>query len=116
VAHRAHFKGILHVDGYAGFERLTGNGDIVLAARWAHTRRKFYEIAEATGSPVSVNFMPSKRACAGNPPLIGLPSGAPSPGGSRKRCITWLEAQLPRLAVRSTLLGQSVTRSRAGRA
>jgi hypothetical protein len=47
--------------------------------------------------------MPSMRACAGNPPLIGLPSGAP--GGSRKRCITWLEAQLPRLAVSSTLAG-----------
>ena len=41
------FKGVLHVDGYAGFERLTGNGDVMLAACWAHTRRKFYEIAEA---------------------------------------------------------------------
>jgi transposase len=31
-----------------------------------------------------------------------LPSGAPSPGRSCKRC-TWLEAQLPRVAGRSTL-------------
>jgi transposase len=46
------FKGVLHVDGYAGFERLTANGDVLLAACWAHTRRKFYEVAEATGSPV----------------------------------------------------------------
>jgi transposase len=44
VAHLAHFKGVLHVDGYAGFEQLTGNGV-------AHTRRKFYEVAEAIGSP-----------------------------------------------------------------
>ena len=39
VAHLAHFKGVLHVDGYAGFERLTGNGDIVLAACWAPPKR-----------------------------------------------------------------------------
>jgi hypothetical protein len=57
VAHLAHFNGILHVDGYAAFERLTGNGAIVLAACWAHTRRKFYEIAEATGSPVAAEAL-----------------------------------------------------------
>ncbi|TIW61015.1 MAG: hypothetical protein E5V49_13045 [Mesorhizobium sp.] len=30
-------NGVLHVDGYAGFERLTAKGDIVLAVGWAHT-------------------------------------------------------------------------------
>ncbi|MDH2405061.1 transposase [Bradyrhizobium sp. SSUT18] len=50
-------RGVLHVDGYAGFERLTGNGDIVLAACWAHTRRKFYEVAEATGSLVAAETL-----------------------------------------------------------
>lgn len=44
---------MLHVDGYAGFERLTANGDIVLAACRAHTRRKSYEIVEATGSTIA---------------------------------------------------------------
>jgi transposase len=98
VAHLAHFKGVLHVDGYAGFERLTGNGDIILAACWAHTKRKFYEGAEVTGSPVaaeafagSVTSMPSKRACAVSRPLIGSPSGVPPPGRSYKRCIAYLE-------------------------
>jgi hypothetical protein len=57
VAHLQRFKGVLHVDGYAGFKRLTGNGDIVLAACRAHTRRKFYEVAEATGSPVAAEAL-----------------------------------------------------------
>ena len=53
VAHLERFKGVLHVDGYAGFERLTAKGDIVLAACWAHTRRKFYDVHQQTGSPVA---------------------------------------------------------------
>jgi hypothetical protein len=38
---------VLHIDGYAGSEQLTSKGDIVLAAYWAHTRRKFYDVAQA---------------------------------------------------------------------
>ena len=53
AAHLEAFRGVLQVDGYAGFERLTVGGDIVLAACWAHTRRKFYELHEATGSPIA---------------------------------------------------------------
>ncbi|MFG1228615.1 IS66 family transposase [Xanthobacter wiegelii] len=53
VAHLRHFKGVLHVDGYAGFEQLTTKGDITLAACWAHTRRKFYDVQQATGSPIA---------------------------------------------------------------
>jgi hypothetical protein len=41
AAHLEYFKGVLHVDGYAGFERLTSKEGVVLAACWAHTRRKF---------------------------------------------------------------------------
>jgi len=41
AAHLENFKGALHVDGYAGFERLAASGDVVLAACWTHTRRKF---------------------------------------------------------------------------
>jgi Transposase IS66 family len=35
ASHLDGFKGILQVDGYAGVERLTAGGDIVLAGRWA---------------------------------------------------------------------------------
>lgn len=40
-----------------GFEKLTGNGAIVLAACWAHTRRKFYDVHQATGSPIAAEAL-----------------------------------------------------------
>lgn len=57
VAHLGGFKGVLQVDGYAGFEQLTAKGDIALAACWAHARRKFHEIEQATGSPISAEAL-----------------------------------------------------------
>ncbi len=48
---------MLQVDGYAGFERLTVGGDIYLAACWAHARRKFFEVSEATGSPIAAEAL-----------------------------------------------------------
>jgi transposase len=57
VAHLRDFRGVLQVDGYAGFEQLTRSGRIILAACWAHTRRKFYEIAEATASPIALEAL-----------------------------------------------------------
>src|SRR3954447_11229935 len=56
AAHLAGFRGILQVDGYAGFKRLLENrppGAIRLAFCWAHCRRRFYEIHQATGSPLA---------------------------------------------------------------
>ena len=55
--HLADFKGVLHVDGYAGFEQLTAKGNITLAACWAHTRRKFYDIAEADKAPLALEAL-----------------------------------------------------------
>ena len=57
ASHLENFKGVLHVDGYAGFERLAANYDVVLAACWAHTRRKFYEVEQATGSPIAADVL-----------------------------------------------------------
>jgi transposase len=57
ASHLNGFRGILQVDGYAGFERLTARGDIVLAACWAHARRKFFEVHEATGSPIAAEAL-----------------------------------------------------------
>jgi transposase len=53
AAHLKNFKGVLQVDGYAGFETLTEKGDITLAACLAHARRKFYDFHQATGSPIA---------------------------------------------------------------
>src|SRR6478609_2817741 len=56
AAHLVDFRGILQVDGYGGFKGLLGNrppGEIRLAFCWAHCRRYFYEIHQATGSPLA---------------------------------------------------------------
>jgi transposase len=51
--HLARFSGALHADGYAGFERLFETGTIHEIACWAHARRKFFDLFEATGSPIA---------------------------------------------------------------
>jgi transposase len=56
AAHLAEFQGILQVDGYSGFKSLLAGrppGAIRLAFCWAHCRRRFYEIHQATGSPLA---------------------------------------------------------------
>src|SRR4051795_458854 len=56
AAHLAGFTGVLQVDGYGGFKSLLENrppGAIRLAFCWAHCRRRFYEIHQATGSPLA---------------------------------------------------------------
>jgi len=54
--HLAGYRGILQVDGYAGFEQLTHSGKVQLAACWAHARRKFYELHQA-GSPIATEAL-----------------------------------------------------------
>jgi transposase len=56
AAHLAEFRGVLQVDGYGGFKSLLANrppGEIRLAFCWAHCRRRFYDIHQATGSPLA---------------------------------------------------------------
>ena len=43
----------MHADGYAGFDRLFEAGRILEAACWAHARRKFFDLYEATQSPIA---------------------------------------------------------------
>jgi transposase len=45
ITHLDGFKGILQVDGYAGYRKLAERGDVQLAFCWAHMRRNFYELA-----------------------------------------------------------------------
>ncbi len=110
AAHLEDFKGVLHVDGYAGFERLTANGDIVLAACWAHTRRKFYDVEQTTGSPVAAEAL--RRI--GELYAVEEKIRGQSPGHrlvarrARSKPIVdsmhaWLEAQLLRVPSNSTL-------------
>jgi len=51
------FSGVLQVDGYAGYNRLTKSGrkgsPIELAFCWAHARRKLYEVAKNSTAPIA---------------------------------------------------------------
>jgi transposase len=49
------FHGILQADGYAGFNGLYDRPvhPLTEAACWAHARRKFYDLCEATKSPIA---------------------------------------------------------------
>lgn len=55
-AHLGNFAGILQVDGYGGYAALARRrNEISLAFCWAHVRRKFYELADA--SPVATEVL-----------------------------------------------------------
>ena len=54
--HLSAFKGVLQVDGYAGFDSLAAgraDGSVTLAHCWAHCRRKFHELHLSTKSPTA---------------------------------------------------------------
>jgi transposase len=54
--HLAPFSGILQADAYAGFGHLYGER-IQEAACWAHARRGFYELHEASQSPLAAEAL-----------------------------------------------------------
>jgi transposase len=60
IAHLAKFSGVLQVDAFQGFDRLAierKTGDVVLAHCWAHLRRRFFDVQEATGSPIAAEAL-----------------------------------------------------------
>ena len=110
ASHLERFKGVLHVHGYAGFEPLEERGDVVLAACWSHTRRKFYEVAQAMNAPIAAEAL--RRI--GELYAVEADAHGQSPEQrlavrrSRSKPIVealraWLETQLPLLSGRSTL-------------
>jgi hypothetical protein len=109
VGHLDRFKGVLQVDGYPGFEQLVPKG-IVLAACWAHTRRKFYEVHQATGSPIAAEAL--RRISE----LYAVEEKIRGQSAELRRMVRrelarplidalklWLEAELHRVAPRSPL-------------
>lgn len=60
AGHLVGFRGVLQVDGYAGFKRLAGDradGSVTLAFCWAHLRRPFYEFYVSTKSPLAAEVL-----------------------------------------------------------
>ncbi len=51
--HLERFTGVIHADGYAGFNELFAANRIAEAGCWAHVRRKFFDVHAAIGSPMA---------------------------------------------------------------
>jgi transposase len=60
--HLSKFRGVLQADAFAGFNGLYESGAIREAACWAHARRKFYDLHEATKSPIAAEALTRIRA------------------------------------------------------
>jgi hypothetical protein len=107
--HLKSFKGILHADGYAGFNAVFDGGQVTEAACWAHVRRKFFDEHEA-GSPLAKEALDRIGA------LYAIESrirGRPPDERQRSRdehakpllagLKVWLETTLPKLSGKSDL-------------
>lgn len=108
--HLKGFHGILHADGYAGFNAIFDGGQVAEAACWAHARRKFFDVHAANGSPIAKEALDRIGA------LYGIEDGIRGkPPDERGRCReekalpliadlkAWLEAKLPKLSAKTDL-------------
>jgi transposase len=123
AAHLEGFRGVLQVDGYAGFEQLTVGGDIVLAACYAHARRKLYDLHEATGSPIAAELCAGSASLCHQETIRGRTAeerwtvrNAQSPAARRsdEAMKPWFEMELGRIPGRGGLAEALLTPSTVG--
>ena len=108
--HLKPFAGILQADGYAGFERLYETGRIVEAACWAHVRRKFYDIDQATASPIAQQALARigalydiEREIRGRPPDQRRLIRQARAGPLLDELHQWLQSSLSSISAKSEL-------------
>jgi len=111
-AHLAGFHGILQADGYAGYAGLYAAGGIVEAACWAHVRRKFFDVHEATKSPLAREALDRiaalyriEAAIRGKPAAQRLRGRAEHSAPLLAALHAWLEATRSRISGRGELAG-----------
>jgi transposase len=108
--HLKNFTGILHADGYAGFNPVFETGQVTEAACWAHVRRKFFDEHATSPSPLTSEALVRIGALYGIEDTI---RGKPPDARRRSRqdqaapvlaeLKAWLETTLPRLSAKSDL-------------
>jgi transposase len=110
VSHLTKFRGVLQVDGYPGFEQLTAAGNITLAACWAHARRKFYDVYQATASPIAGEALRRIAEFYAIEALIRGKTAIERQGARQSRSLplvaalkAWLTSQLVQLPPKSSL-------------
>jgi transposase len=110
ASHLVGFSGVLQVDGYPGFDRLGEGGTIQLAACWAHARRKFYDVQQATASPVAAEALQRIAELYAIEAAIRGQTAAVRQGARQARSLplvasmkAWLEKQFGQIPPRSGL-------------
>jgi transposase len=109
-AHLKGFAGVLHADGYAGFNPVFETGHVIEAACWAHVRRKFFDEHATNPSPLTTEALNRIGALYSIEDIIrGLPpderrrirqkQAAPLLAAMK----LWLETTLPKLSAKSDL-------------
>ncbi|MBI4183840.1 MAG: IS66 family transposase [Proteobacteria bacterium] len=110
--HLKDFGGYLQADAYAGWDRLYRDAGMIEVGCWAHARRKIFELYEATRSPVAAEALDKigalyeiENRIRGKPPDRRRAARQEHAVALLDALKRWLEAQLARLAPRSSLAG-----------
>ena len=108
--HLERYTGFMHADGYAGFEALYRSGGITDVACLAHVRRKLFDIAQATGSPIAAEAVRRiADLCAVETEARGQPPDARAAIRQAKakpvfeELVRWLQSQLQTISGKSDL-------------
>lgn len=109
-SHLKNFKGILHADGYAGFNAIFERPEVNEVACWAHVRRKFFDVHAANASPIAKEVLDKIAALyaieahiRGWPPDKRQQSREHHAAPLIADLKAWLEATLPKLSGKSDL-------------
>jgi transposase len=110
ASHLKDFTGVLHADGYAGFDRLYQTGRISEAACWAHVRRKFFDVHESAPSPLAAEALARigelyriEEMIRGKPPHERRAVRRARAGPRLDEMKAWLEATLTKVSAKSAL-------------
>jgi transposase len=108
--HLERFTGVLHADGYAGFNGLFATGRIIEAGCWAHVRRKFFDVHVATASPIAKEALDRigqlyavEQTINGSPPDQRQQQRQLRSKPIAEALATWAEETLPKLSRKSEL-------------
>ncbi len=108
--HLKAFTGVIHADGYAGFNGLFAGNRITEAACWAHVRRKFFDVHAATGSPIAKEALDRigdlykiDKTIAGLPPDVRRGERQQRSKPIAEALAAWAETTLRRLSRKSEL-------------
>jgi transposase len=111
-AHLRTFRGVLHADGYGGFEGLYEGGRVVEAACWAHVRRGFYDLHLTGQAPLATEALRRigllyavEEKIRGQPPDLRAGVRQASAGPVLGELRAWFTAALGRISGRSDLAG-----------